>query len=73
MVYERFNSIWMKVLSNASFYLSIAIYFHQRQPQIDKQLNDDYKIEEQNFNRNYVMEKTLHIKIATEVRALRDA
>ena len=69
----------VKRLLCAFFYLSIAVYLQQRQPKIDEQLIDDYKVEGKNFNWNYVIDKTLHTKLATEVhlvkviRALRDA
>jgi hypothetical protein len=69
----------IKRLLCAFFYLSIAIYISQRQPKVDEQLIDDYKVEEKNFNWNYVVDQTLHTKMAIEVhlvkviRALKDA
>jgi hypothetical protein len=61
------------------FYLSIAIYISRQQPEINEQLIDDYEVEENKRNWKYVVDKTLHTKLATEVhlvkviRALKDA
>jgi hypothetical protein len=69
----------VKRLLCAFFYVSITIYISQQQPKINENLIHDYKVEENKFNWKYVIDKTLHTKLATEVhfvkviRALRDA
>jgi hypothetical protein len=61
------------------FYLSIAIYISRQQPEINEQLIDDYKVEENKRNWKYVIDQTLHTRLATDahlvkvIRALKDA
>jgi cell cycle checkpoint protein len=61
------------------FYLSIAIYISRQQPEINEQLIDDYKVEENKRNWKYVVDQTLHTRLATDahlvkvIRALKDA
>ncbi|UJR34534.1 hypothetical protein I4U23_027311 [Adineta vaga] len=51
----------------------------QRQPKINRNLIDNYKTDENKYNWEYIIERTLNIKLATEVhavkviRALKDA
>lgn len=69
----------VKRLLCSFFYLSIAIYISRKQPEINEQLIDDYKVDENKYNWKYVIDKTLHTKLATEVhlvkvvRAMKDA
>lgn len=69
----------IKKLLCSFFYLSIAIYISRQQPEINEQLIDGYKVDENKFNWKYVIDKTLNTKLATEVhlvkvvRALKDA
>ena len=68
-----------KKLLGSFFYLSVAIYISRQQPEINEQLIDDYTVDENKRNWKYVVDKTLHTKLATEVhlvkvvRALKDA
>jgi hypothetical protein len=61
------------------FYLSVALYICQRQPKINEHLINDYKVEEDKYNWEYIVDKTLHTKLATEphlvkvIHALKDA
>ncbi|CAF3630611.1 unnamed protein product [Adineta steineri] len=61
------------------FYLSLVMYISQRQPKINEHLINDYQIEEGKRNWEYVVDRTLHTKLATEVhcvkviRTLKDA
>jgi len=56
----------MKRLLCNFFYLSLAFYISQLQPKIDEHLIDDYKVVENNFNWNHVVDKALHSKMATD-------
>ena len=69
----------VKKLLCSFFYLSIAIYISRQQPEINEQLIDDYKVEENKRNWKYVIDQTLRTKLVTEVhfvkiiRALKEA
>jgi hypothetical protein len=73
------NETVIKKLLCSFFYLSIAFYISRQQPEINEQLIDDYKVDENKRNWKYAIDQTLHTKLATEahfvkvIRALKDA
>ena len=73
------DSTTIKRLLRSFFYLSIAIYIAQRRPKVNERLIDDYKDEETRYNWEYVVDHTLHTKLATEphvvkiIHSLKDA
>ena len=61
------------------FYFAIVIYVCQLRPEINEQLIDDYRVDPEKLNWQYVIDRTLNTKIIEDahavkvVRALRDA
>ena len=61
------------------FYFAIVIYISELRPEINEHLIDDYKIDNEKKNWNYVIDRTLNTKIVDDahavkvIRALRDA
>ena len=76
---SHLDDVTVRRLLCSFFYLSIAIYIGQEQPEINEHLVDDYQVEENKFSWKYAVGQILNTKLATDphlvkvIRALKDA